>query len=275
MDQRWFEDMMSQKYHEDICFNPSKIFLMSFLVADGVIKDFYKVRDFQEHLYRIYIDNPEVSSKHPSYLIRNISTYGVKDIEEHTLDTLESWCRDSKNSILKQNTKYIRLEVDLTDMEDIVKNTNRFSKMMYKRLFRGDKPEIRNIASNILKLDDQNIEEFGRCLYKNRVLEDLQYCPVCEEINVDKLYVVHLFEKRMGASEEQLVDKANGLVFCECHARQFISNGFYYDELGFVHDNGNSDVEPGMHLSFSIRSIQRKEYLKKRYQYLKDNGKLI
>lgn len=265
---------MSQKYHEDICFNPSKLILLAFICRMEKIEDKYKIADFQEYMYRVYADNPDIAQKHPSYLIRNISSYGVKDLEELSSDTLESWCRDATNDILKKGEKYFFLDVDYSDGEDIAKNTIRLCKMMYKKVFQGQMPEIKDSSVVISESDDMDIDYFGTGPYKDRVLEDFQYCPICEEIDTKKLYCVHIVSKAMNASIDDLVDKANGLLFCKNHAQMFNDNEFYFDEMGFVHNVSGADIMKGMHLSFAIRTSKRKKYLKKRYEYLKES-KLI
>jgi len=275
MDQKWFEDIMSQKYHEDICFNPSKIILLEFICKEGTIEEKYKIADFQEYMYRIYADNPDISQKHPSYLIRNISSYGIKDLLELANDTLESWCRDAVNNILKKGEKYFFLQVDYLDGEDIAKNTFRLCKMLYKKVFKGNIPEIKDTSLLIAESDDMDLNSFGLGPYKNRVLEDFQYCPICEEIDTHKLYCVHIVNRGMCAPYEDLVDKANGLLFCKEHAEAFNKNEFYFDEMGFAHNSSKSLIEKGMHLSFTIRSSKRKKFLKKRYEYLKEKGILV
>ncbi len=267
--------MMSQTYNEDVCFNPSKLLLLQFIAKEGIIADYYLIRDFQRYLYRVYSDNPDVASKHPSYVVRKIHTYGVDDLEELANDTLTLWVRDSSNNVLRVGKRKFSLDFEFDeDREDIAKNTFRFAKMMYQRVFKGDIPDVVDVWDEKILKNDHDIDLFGKSHYKYRVLEDLQYCPICEQIGEDNLFAVHILEARMGAKDNMLFDQNNGLVFCQKHALQYINNAFYYDELGFAHNIKESDVEPGMHLSFSVRNSSRKEYLIYRKKWLKDNGYL-
>lgn len=268
MDQKWFEDVMSQTFNEDICFNPSKLFLLEFMTKEGTIQKNYKRIDFQEYLFRVYIDNQDISKKHPNYIIRNLGVYGVKDLTEHVRDVFESWRRDAKNDILRFGEHYFSLQVNLDDAEGIAKNTSRLSKMLYRKMFGGNIPDEKDI-NVVVEQDDHDLSVFGKGLFRNRVFEDMQYCPICEEIDVSNLYCVHIFEKQMGAIEDELIDKANGLIFCKEHAIGFINNKFCIDELGFVREVDGSNIEPGMHLSFSVRNSVRKNYLKKRNEKLR------
>ena len=272
MDQKWFEDMMSQTYNEDICFNPSKLFLLQYMSQNGTIADRYKISDFQRYLYRIYSDNPEVAGKHPSYIIRKIHTYGVNDLEEMAVDTLSMWVRDAKNGVLKCGSKFFALDIKRDEAEEIAQNTMRFAAMMYQRKFGGKLPDISLDWNKEELCQDHNLDAFGKGKFLHRVLEDIQYCPICEQIGEGNLYCTHIFEKDMGASADELQDQNNGLVFCKKHAQQYIDNRFYFDEMGFAKDIDASDVEAGMHLSFSVRNSGRKNYILKRIKWLKEQG---
>lgn len=272
MDQKWFEDMMSQTYNEDICFNPSKLFLMQYISENGTIADRYKIHDFQRYLYRIYSDNPDVAAKHPSYIIRKIHTYGVNDLEEMAVDTINMWIRDAKNGVLKCGSKYFALNINYEEAEEVAQNTKRFAVMMYQRKFGGKIPNISSDWDNEEISQDHNLDVFGKGKFLRRVLEDIQYCPICEQIGEENLYCTHIFEKDMGASTEELQDQNNGLVFCKTHAQEYIDNRFFFDEMGFAKDIDSSDIEAGMHLSFSIRSSKRKDYLRKRLNWLVEQG---
>ncbi len=272
MDQKWFEDMMSQTYNEDICFNPSKLFLLQYMSKNGTIADRYKISDFQRYLYRIYSDNPEVAAKHPSYIIRKIHTYGVNDLEEMAVDTLSMWIRDAKNGVLKCGSKFFALDIKRDEAEEIAQNTMRFATMMYQRKFGGKLPDISLDWNEEELSQDHNLDTFGKGKFLRRVLEDIQYCPICEQIGEENLYCTHIFEEGMGAELSELEDQNNGLVFCKVHAQQYIDNKFYFDEMGFAKDISDSDVEPGMHLSFSVRNSERKKYFIKRLNWLREQG---
>ena len=42
--------------------------------------------------------------------------------------------------------------------------------------------------------------------------------------------------------------------------------------MGFAKDIDSSNIEAGMHLSFSVRSSKRKDYLRKRLNWLIEQG---
>ena len=259
---------MSQTYNEDICYNPSKLLLVKFL-SENVCKSLlYKKREFQEYLYRVYIDNPSIAQRHPSYIVRNIEKYGVVDLLDLVDDTLESWCRDAKNATIKVGQSNFAIQVQSNDVEDIAKNLSRLSSMLYKKVYGENIPVI---SSDIPDENDQDMDSFGKGIFRNRVLEDIQYCPICEDINSENLVVVHIVENNMGVSNEEKMNKSNGLIFCRKHAQDYLENRFYFDELGFVHNVASDDVEEGMHLSFSIRTKDRKMFLKKRLEVTKAN----
>lgn len=267
MNSLWFEDIMNQSFHEDISYNPTKLLIVYYLVKDGSIHEKYSMLSVMEYVYQTYIDNVAVAQKHSSYLIRNIKRYGVSDIKDTVLDALLSWTKDAKNNILNYNEKYIWIDLKTPDNE-LAADTKKLCKMLYKKYYREIIPEPSDVLSEIHNLDDHDLLRFGQGLYRNRVLEDMQYCPLCESIELDNLYCVHILENSMGASEEDMCNKNNGLLFCKKHAESYLARRFYFDDLGFVHEVEKCDIEKGMHLSFNIRNAERKKYLQKRVEAL-------
>ena len=264
MNQLWFEDMMSQSFHEDICFNPTKLIILCYLSKDGIIHENYKLIEMTEYVYQTYIDNKDIAEKHPSYMVRKIRTYGIKDLREHVKDSLISWSKDAKNQILHFNDSIVWLDLDLSDSVDIAKNTARLSRMLYKKIFMGTLPEPHSILNEVEVQDDHDLNTFGKGKFRDRVLEDMQYCPLCESIDINILYGVHIVDKAMGATPEELCDKNNGLLLCREHAEHYLNGKFHFDERGFAHEVECCGIEKGMHLSFSIRSAERKQYFKRR-----------
>lgn len=266
MNQMWFEDMMKQTFNEDICFNPTKLLILDFISYNNEIKSAYSLKELIEYVYEVYIDNPKIAEQHPSYMIRKIETYGVNDIRIVVEDALGAWIRDAINDILSFSDNYLYLKLDENDRDDIGKNTQRLCKMLYKKHFKGDIPRPRDLLTEIVGLDDKNIELFGKSIYRNRVLEDMQYCPICENTEIENLVVVHILNDSMGADETERTDKNNGLIFCKKHADAYNNREIEFNELGFVSKDEVDDVEFGMHLSFAIRNKNRKYYLKKRQE---------
>ena len=263
MNQMWFEDMMKQKFNEDICFNPTKLIILDYLSSGNAIHCTYKMKNIEEYVYEVFIDNPQIAKLHPSYIIRKLGTYGLGDIKGIVNDTLESWVRDAENGILTFTESYIYLDLDENDGEDIAKNTQKLCKMLYRKYFSGEIPKKENIFS-IIGTDDKDIEEFGKSVFRNRVFEDMQYCPICEEVKNENLVAVHIVDKSMGINDDEFVDKNNGLLFCKKHASAFVNHQIEFNELGFVTKLEENSNGKGLHLSFAIRNAKRKKYLQRR-----------
>ena len=90
--------------------------------------------------------------------------------------------------------------------------------MLFKKYYHRSIPEPLDVLAEIRGIDDHNLQAFGQGVYRNRILEDMQYCPLCESIDLSDLYCVHIFENSMGASEEDMCDKNNGILLCKRHA---------------------------------------------------------
>lgn len=268
MNQLWFEDMMKQTFNEEICFNPTKLIILDYISNNDSLKTVYLLKDIIEYVFETYIDNPDIAEQHPSYIVRKIGTYGIKDINDIVKDALTSWERDATNNILSFSDNYLYLNMDEKEFEEVGKNTQLLCKMLYKKHFKDDIPKPKVLLPEITDMDDKEIEIFGKSLYRNRVLEDIQYCPICEETDINKLVVVHIVNKSMGADQDEILDKNNGLIFCKKHAMAYNQNKIEFNELGFVSKDEVDDVEFGMHLSFAIRNKKRKEFLKKRWTVL-------
>lgn len=267
----WFEDMMKQTFNEDICFNPTKLIILDYLSKEDSVKSNYKIKDIAKYVYEVYIDNPDISNLHPSYVIRKLGTYGLNDVIGIIEDALESWTRDAINNVLSYSNNYVFLEIDENDKDDIGRNTQRLCKMLYKKYFGGVVPKPMNIYEEITGMDDKDIEVFGKSVFRNRVFEDMQYCPICEEIETENLVAVHIVDSSMEINQEEFVDKYNGLLFCKKHAMEYISHKFEFNDLGFVCGGDLASTEHGMHLSFEVRKGDRKKYLTRRLEYKKNN----
>ncbi|MCF0116756.1 MAG: hypothetical protein HUJ61_01745 [Bacilli bacterium] len=108
---------------------------------------------------------------------------------------------------------------------------------------------------------------FGNSLFKARALELYQYCPICENSNIEDLRVVHIFSKNEGASDDELIDENNSFLFCKEHACAYVLGKFYIDEFGkilFLENNSNKNQRIALKL---LRN--KKVYIKKHLEYLK------
>lgn len=252
----WIQDLMTQKFLDtDI----TRIIMVYALLERNLPKQVCKV-EIVEFIYRVYIENQELSEKHPDIRIRNIKRYGIYDIKYILDKALKEWMNNSKNKSLLYDDRYIYLAFD--SEEKIIDKTKKIVNMLAKKYSPCpfDMPKILNPED---AKDDTDLLRFGKGPFRNRVFEDMQYCPLCEEIDIDNLYAVHILPSEYCNSDE-LIDKNNGLILCEDHAKEYIKGNFYFDERGFVKNNDSNLIVSGMHLSLAIKTKKRLLYIKKR-----------
>lgn len=202
-------------------------------------------------------------------MIRNIQNYGLTDIATSLDEALYDWCVDAPNHVLSYDKRWIYLDIDSTD-STIEKSAMQVIQMLYKKYFKL--PVLRPMELEDADVEkDRDLESFGKGIFKRRVLEDMQYCPLCEETRQKNLYAVHIVPSTVCIDPEQKKDKANGLLLCKEHARAYINQEFYFNSAGFVAESNNESIDCRMHLSFSILSKSRKKYLQAREAMMKKN----
>lgn len=266
MDKRWIQDIMSQQFTNGTFVNPTRLIMATCIVSPPVSKRISKAVVL-EYIYRTFADHPEIAERNPNVMIRNICNYGLNDIEDSLEEALYDWCADAKNNILTYDNRWIYFDVDAED-ETLEKSTMQVVQMLYKKYFKMEVLRPIDITEEDVK-NDTDLVGFGSGIFKRRVLEDIQYCPLCEETRQENLYAVHIFPNKYNTSESK-VDKENGLIFCLEHAQEYIDGRFYFSESGFIKNTMTETVDKRMHLSFAILTKKRKAYLKKYMQEMEN-----
>lgn len=268
MDKRWIQDIMSQQFTVGTFVNPIRLMMVTYLVQSPISNRISR-NSVLEYIYRTFADHKEVAERNPNIMIRNIHNYGLADISASLDEALYDWCADAPNHVLSYDKRWIYLDVDPTD-ETIEKSTMQVVQMLYKKYFKMlvlMPMELRDADVE----DDRDLEKFGKGIFKRRVLEDMQYCPLCEETRQNHLYAVHIVPNAFCRELEPKMDKANGLLLCKEHARAYINQEFYFNSAGFVAETRNEEIDCRMHLSFSILSKKRKKYLKIYEELMRSN----
>lgn len=250
---------MNQQFTVGTFTNPSRLIMITFFIKNGSLNNRYRRLDVLEFIYRTYIDNPEVASRNSNIMIRNIGKYGLSDISGVLEEALYEWKADAPNDILSYDSKWIYLDVDITE-QGLVSSIKTVINMLYKKYFKCDILFPQELSYDILS-KDTNLDEFGKSVYRNRVLEDMQYCPLCEETLLSNLFAVHIVPSNKCKDSEDLSTKDNGILMCREHAEAYLSGEFSFNDLGFVCNCSSSVANEKMHLSFAIRSSGRKKYL--------------
>lgn len=261
MSKRWIQDIMNQKFTIGTFVDPTRLIMISALIKDGIYRTVYLRSEVLRFIYQTYIDNPEIALRNSNLAIRNIGRYGLEDISNALEEALCDWADDSVNGILTYDTKYIYLDID-DSQGTLVASTTTVLKMLYAKYFK-----LKILTPTTLTVedvaDDLNLELFGKGRYRNRVLEDMQYCPLCEETDLDNLYAVHIVHNKNHEVDDSSYLKENGLIMCREHAEAYNKGLFSFSATGFVSWSCTDLVNTKMRLSFRIKTKGRKKFLEK------------
>ena len=259
MNDAWIKDIMTQKFlNSDL----SRLIMLRAFTEEEKICDIYRKARILEYMYRVYSDYPQTSIINPDARIRNIHRYGISDIKYILEKALEEWKGYAANDILLFDDRYIYLKDIGDDKKELGKVTRQVCDMLATKYF-----SIRLLEP--MQLDeyecaqDTNTETFGVSLFRNRVFEDIQYCPLCEEVQIDKLRAVHILPAKYCDSSDEFLDKNNGMIFCKEHAEEYLSGKFWFKESGFIKNNGSQIVSEQMHLSIRVKNKKRRKYIMK------------
>lgn len=259
MNDAWIKDVIAQKFlNSDI----TRIIVLRAFVQTGVLCGAYKKSTIMEYVYRVFSDYEEIRSIHPDARIRNINRYGITDLKYVLETALKEWQEYAINDVLVHDERYIYLRNIAENEIELGKYTLQLSNMLLKKYFAIELHEPLTVKTDYCK-EDWNLETFGQSLYRNRVFEDIQYCPLCEEVDTNMLRVVHILPACFCEQEEELIDKNNGLILCKYHAKDYVDKKFYFEENGFARNICSSLVSNKMHLAIQIKNRQRREYIRR------------
>lgn len=257
---------MTQKFlNSDI----TRLLMINSMICDGALRGVCRKSDIMEYIYRVYTDYEDVRKINPDSRIRNIKRYGIADVRDILDMALTEWKNYANNNCLLDDDRFVYIQ-DIDDELEMGKYTQQVVTMLSKKYFGLEikKP----ISLDVSKCrDDNNLQEFGKSIYRNRVFEDIQYCPLCEEVDTEQLYVVHIMPAKYCTSDDNILDKNNGLIMCHDHAIDYIDGKFCFRENGFVKNINSDSVSERMHLAITVKNKYRREYIKKYSEILLKN----
>ena len=269
MNDNVIKDIMVQNYRFDNYYDPTKLFIFLSLTYSNELSDKYLVLDIAKSVYRLFISNLNMAKSNLNITIRNIQKYGIIDIVPHIISTINQIIREQVNGSFKLIGDYLYVNFD-EKSESASKMISLVCNTLFKKYYKKEIIPI-NDYKECQFLDDKKIDEFGVSSIKNLIFEDLQYCPLCEETNKEKLYVTHILLKNESNNELDSINKNNLLLMCKDEWIDYVNGLFYFDEFGRVVNNGSKNVNNRMRISQSLLNNERKEYIKKHIQYLLNN----
>ena len=259
MNEKWYEDIMVQKFYNDTFFDPTKILILLSFVDGGTLKKEYSINEISTVVYRYYICNPKLAKRNISIIIRSVYNYCVDDVSAIVANALKQWIREQKNKSICFLNDTIYLNIDSYDLQ-----TLQFTKTLAFTLFeKYYKEKISPIVpiDYVGLLDDKDLSIFGKCALRQRVFEDYHYCSLCDNTDTDKLDVIHIYSKEDGAQDDMLIDKNNALLLCDDEAEDYIKGKFYFDELGKALNINSVFVKRGMRISMKLLNVDRQRYI--------------
>ena len=259
MNEKWFKDIMIQKYPADIYCDPTKLFLILSFVKDNSILEKVSIFEVCESVYRYYLFNKQVRINNINPVIRNIEKYGIEDIENHIKLSIMQFIKEQKYDSIAFDSNYVYSFMDNRDE----KSTQLTIKMIHMLFEKYYKIKLENIPSLefIKYMDDSNKNIFGNSLLKQFVLEDIQYCPLSEETDVNKLFVAHIIKSNETEDLNILTDKNNAILLESQLWEDYVNNKFYINEFGKVINICSTLVNNKMRLPMKFLN-KRKKYFK-------------
>lgn len=259
MNDKWYKDIMVQKYQCDNFFDPTKLFIILSFTESNVLKEKYTLKEITKYVYRYYISNMDIAKHNFNIIVRNINKYGIDDLLPVVVSSINQWIREQKNNSIVLFDTYVKLNLDSYDL-DTLKLTRTISKTLFQKYYKTQLNELPDY-SETLTLNDSDLETFGNSSLKQLIFEDIQYCPLTEETNIKELYVVHLFSKEDGANDLELLNKDNLMLFSRNIANDYINKKFYFDEFGRVINISSENVNNKMRLSINLMTDERKNFI--------------
>lgn len=263
--EKWIQDFLSQQFlNSDI----TRLILVDALFALKNHSGKYYKKDIAQYIYQIYSDYPTIALHHPNNKIQNIWYYGVDDIRPILDNALLEWSTYANNDSLTYNEHFVFFQVDTED-DKIFDYTQKISNMLKKKHFNLNFGLPLNIDMNDAIKEN---ESFSKGVFMHRVLEDMQYCPICEETKKEQLCAIHILPSYL-CNHSELIDKNNGLIMCLKHANDYKNGLFYFDERGFIKKTKTNEIDDRVHLSLSIRNKIRTSFIKRYQQFIEQQAK--
>lgn len=263
----FFQDIMLQQFSVGTFYNPTRFIMLYAMLKDGKFKSKYTFSELVSLIFDAYCDNPHVAIHHPNLEIRKIPLFGKEAVKKDLTEALKDWFRYSKSDVLLFDGYSILFELDDSDAHISVQ-TKKILDVLFLKNFKTKFNGYTSLDKNIL-LEDTDLSLFGKSKYRDRVFADMQFCPLCEECSLDKLYVVHILPSKFCQHYEQMEDVNNGLILCQEHAQEYLDGNIYFDERGRLISLHNSNIN-GLRLPISIYK-QKKLYIESYLEKIKNN----
>lgn len=246
----WYKEILSIKIPNLLHKDMTKILLLFYITKENAFNKEVKISDFNEFVYRFYIDNEELAKCHPSIVVNSLQHYGTKDLLPFTKQALEEWKNDFKDGCLINNESSFKIMISDFNI-NVMNYTKNIAEMLYVKA--TNKKYDYNEA--IESFNDYNLELINNSRLKNRVFEDMQYCVCCDDIY--DLRIINLSN-----DIKHINNKFNYVTVCPSHYNLFLEKYFSFDSMGFIKIYKESKLlNYKMHLSNQLLNSERRKIL--------------
>lgn len=253
----FLQDIHCQQFYDGTLINPSRFFLIAALLQENKLKRIYSKREIETVIYRYYADNPSLASRHPRVEIRNIIKYGISIIKEELCAALEIWQKEASKNFLIGDLNNIYIDIDDTmDYSADIDYLWMVLDELFKKTYHIKFPCIPPIEGI-----DTDITIFGKGIYRNHLMEEMQYCVCCDEYDSNKLTAIHIVPDDITKNKNDRESIANGLLMCNEHAQEYLHKRFYFNDNGKIINLSSSLVHSNMRLGRGLLTEKRKHYL--------------
>lgn len=258
------QDIHSQRFYNGTLINPTRFFMLGTIFKAGQLYKKYPKREIETAVYRYYVDNPTIASRHPRIEIRNLAKHGISVIKEELKSALDTWTEESTEGVLYSDLTYIHLKIDDADYSADAEYLWMVLEELFKKTYHMEFPTLQPILG-----EDTDLNVFGQGAYRNHVMEEIQYCVCCDEYDSKRLYAVHILPDELSEDRVSRESISNGLIMCYEHAQEYLHKRFYFNSAGRIENLSSSLVHRNMRLSQRVLSDERISYLRKYEEKMK------
>lgn len=256
----FYQDIMTQNFSVGTFYNPTRYMILYAMLNLGNFKRQYQISSIADLVFNAYVDNPIIAVRHPKIEIQKSPKFGSNVMIGEIYAALYEWTHDAYNGVLTYDLNNIYLDIDEDNLiSDYVK---KILQVLFEKNFKCQFKGIDDMRE-IVRMNDTDLMQFGQSVFKFRVMADMQYCVLCDDVDINDLYAVHILETKYCDGEAEKIDKNNGLLMCKKHAEEYNQGKFCFNERGKVINISSVENMEGMRLS-NIVLLPRKNYLKRK-----------
>jgi len=131
----FIEDIMSQIFLiSNGYYNPTRIVILFSIINLEHKENKILKSEIVDYIYRYYIVNKDLAKHNPNLAIRQIGKYGINEFYDILDLELKDWDNYSKNHIIKYDSNYIYMDLDLSD-SSIKDNLTIIGNMLFEKYF--------------------------------------------------------------------------------------------------------------------------------------------